>query len=74
MYLRRDDNTHNSHIVFLRNAYGMQLDYVENKRLTYRVIGGNFDFKIFVGDKDVEAVLKLYHNYINGWILHPFWV
>jgi alpha-glucosidase len=73
MYLRKE-NSGNFHVVFLRNAYGMELDYVKNSSLTYKVIGGNFDFKFFLADSKPENAIRLYHNYINGWILHPFWV
>lgn len=73
MYMRRDAASKKFHVVFLRNAYGMEIDYTENQKLTYKVIGGNFDFKFFIGDKNPEEPIKLYHNYINGWILHPFW-
>jgi alpha-glucosidase len=73
MYMRRDASSKNFHVVFLRNAYGMEVDYIENQKLTYKVIGGNFDFKFFIGDKNPEEPIKLYHNYINGWTLHPFW-
>ncbi|EAS00396.2 glycosyl hydrolase family 31 protein (macronuclear) [Tetrahymena thermophila SB210] len=74
MYLKRDDATKNFHVLFLRNAYGMEIDYQENESITYKVIGGNFDFKFFLGNNNPEEPIKLYHNYINGWILHPFWV
>ena len=72
MYLRKESGG-DFHVVFLKNAYGMELDYVKNQSLTYKVIGGNLNFKFFLGDLYPENSIKLYHNYINGWVLHPFW-
>ncbi|KAL4493955.1 hypothetical protein ABPG72_021972 [Tetrahymena utriculariae] len=73
MYLRRDIANNQFQVTLFRNYYGMQVDYEQNSHLTYKVIGGNIDFKFFIGDSNPETSIKLYHNYINGWILHPFW-
>ncbi|KAL4493956.1 hypothetical protein ABPG72_021973 [Tetrahymena utriculariae] len=74
MYLRRDVKNNQFHVTLFRNAYGHQVDYKQNSHLTYKCIGGNIDFKFFIGDSNPETSIKLYHNYINGWALHPFWV
>lgn len=29
--------------------------------------------KFFIGNQKPEGVIKAYHNYVNGYILHPFW-
>ncbi|EAR88123.1 family 31 glycoside hydrolase (macronuclear) [Tetrahymena thermophila SB210] len=73
MYLRRDIINNQFQVTLFRNYYGMQVDYEQNSHLTYKVIGGNIDFKFFIGDSNPETSIKLYHNYANGWILHPFW-
>ncbi|EGR31770.1 hypothetical protein IMG5_102700 [Ichthyophthirius multifiliis] len=73
MYLRKEHEQNKFHVVFLRNSYGMEIDYEQNQSLMYKVIGGNFDFKFFLGNNP-EEVIKMYHQYVNGWILHPFWV
>ncbi|EAR88115.2 family 31 glycoside hydrolase (macronuclear) [Tetrahymena thermophila SB210] len=73
MYLRRDIVNNQFQVTLFRNYYGMQVDYEQNSHLTYKVIGGNIDFKFFISDSNPENSIKLYHNYINGWILHPFW-
>ncbi|KAL4493952.1 hypothetical protein ABPG72_021969 [Tetrahymena utriculariae] len=73
MYLRREVIENNFHVTLFRNTYGLQVDYKQNQYLTYKTIGGNLDFKFFLGNSNPENAIKLYHNYVNGWILHPFW-
>jgi len=51
----------------------MQADYVKNNTLTFKVIGGNIDFRFFLGDSNPETAVKMYHRYVNGYTLHPFW-
>lgn len=72
MYLRREKDG-NFHIVFLRSASGMQLQYKAEKFLKYKVISGIIDLKFFLGGKNPEPLIEQYHKFINGWILHPFW-
>lgn len=74
MYLRRESKSTNFHVTFLRNTYGMEVDYMKSYKLTYKIIGGIFDFRFFVGDRNPETSINLYHRYVNGYILHPFWV
>lgn len=74
MYLRKEAKGTNFHVLLMRNTYGMQVKYVKGHYLTYKIIGGYFDFRFFLGDKYPETSIKLYHNYVNGYTLHPFWV
>lgn len=37
------------------------------------MIGGNIDFRFFLGDSNPETAVKMYHRYVNGYTLHPFW-
>jgi len=60
-------------MVLLRSINGLLIEYNVNSNLTYKLIGGNLEFKFFLGDNMPETVVKQYHNYINGWTLHPFW-
>ncbi|KAL4492018.1 hypothetical protein ABPG72_008439 [Tetrahymena utriculariae] len=72
MYLRREKSG-NFHIVFLRNFNSIQAEYKKNEYLTFIVVGGLLEFKIFLGDKNPETSLTQYHQYVNGFTLHPFW-
>lgn len=60
------------HIIYLRNAGGMQLEYQQENSITWKATTGIMDFKMFIDNK-AEDVIKRYHRYINGAILHPFW-
>ena len=76
MYLNRD-RSGNYHVNFLRNSLPMDAilsDMVNNTiPLNYKVAGGVIDFHFFVGDSYPETALKLYHSYIGGFELPPFW-
>jgi len=50
----------------------MAFDYAEGKSFAWNVVGGHFEFKMFIDDT-AEGVIKRYHKYINGAALHPFW-
>jgi len=41
--------------------------------LNFKFIGGIIHLKLFLGDYDPETAIKLYHTYLGGWALHPFW-
>ncbi len=41
--------------------------------ITYKVVGGVFDFSIFLGDENPENVTKKYHKFLDGYSLPPFW-
>lgn len=76
MYLetRYDNSTglSRSHGVYARNAHGQ--DWVlEPNLVTYRAIGGAFDFFFLSGDQPKE-VIKQYHTQIIGTpYLQPYW-
>jgi len=44
-----------------------------NNLITYKVVGGVFDFSIFIGDENPETVVKKYHNFLGGYSMPPFW-
>jgi alpha-glucosidase (family GH31 glycosyl hydrolase) len=73
MYLMREKSA-NYHINYLRNSLPMNVivDH-ENSMLTYKVAGGVLDFTIFLGDKNPETAIKMYHKFLGGYSMHPFW-
>ena len=82
MYLMHE-NSDKFHTVFLRNMHAMdiQLNSEENlsdqginelPSITYKVLGGVLDFKFFIGETAEESI-KIYHKYIGGHLLQPFW-
>ncbi|CAD8201365.1 unnamed protein product [Paramecium octaurelia] len=60
------------HIVLLRSSRPMTLERTDDE-LIYRVTGGQLEFKIFIGRQNPKELIKQYHQYLNGWELHPFW-
>ena len=44
-----------------------------NNLITYKVVGGVFDFSIFLGNENPENVTKKYHKFLGGYALPPFW-
>jgi len=36
-------------------------------------MAGIIEFKLFLGDNHPDNAIKMYHTYINGFALHPFW-
>ena len=58
------EKSNNFHVVFLKNSVAMDVE-VRND-LTYRIIGGVFHFKFFLGDKNPETAIKMYHEYLGG--------
>lgn len=51
----------------------MQIQYVQEKQIVFRMISGVVQIKLFLGDQNPENVVRMYHKYINGWTMHPFW-
>lgn len=60
-----------AHGVFLHNYNAMDVRFSE-RRLTYKVIGGQLDLMIFTGPRP-EAVLQQYHKVIGLPALPPYW-
>jgi len=73
MYLMREKSG-KYYISYLRNSLPMDIvvDHDES-RLTYKIVGGIFDFTLFLGDENPESVIKEYHSYLGGYSLPPFW-
>jgi len=71
MYLRREKSGL-FHVGFLRNTYANQFDY-DYESLVFKVLGGVIELKFFFGEEKPEEAVQLYHAYINGFALHPFW-
>ena len=72
MYLRRESGGR-FHVGFFRNQYGMQFLYAKNSSIAFKSTGGIIEMKFFLATSKPEESFILYHNYINGWLLHPFW-
>ena len=63
-------------MVFFRNGNAMDIELNNTngkEKITYKTIGGILDFKIFLGDSHPENVVKMYHKYIGGYTIQPFW-
>jgi alpha-glucosidase/lysosomal alpha-glucosidase len=51
----------------------MDVDYHGDK-MKFITIGGVVHLKFFLGDKEPETAVKLYHEYLGGgWAVPPFW-
>ena len=75
------------HIVFFQSSLPMDIivgDNLNYPAITYKTvllirllkflkIGGIFHFKIFLGDEYPETAIKLYHEYLKGFTIPPFW-
>ena len=60
-----------SFALFLINSNALEVEF--NQRvLTWRAIGGVFDFYFVVGDSPTD-VLKQYHNIIGTPFMPPYW-
>jgi len=73
VYLQRE-NSGSFSMVLLRSSNAMDV-VIQNQQLTYKVVGGIIEFDIFLGGKtsDPETVVEQYHDFLGGWIQHPFW-
>jgi len=82
MYIMHE-NSDKFHIVSMRNSHAMDVDLdnvekitsqgvVEQAKVTYKLTGGVIDLRIFIGET-AEDTVQLYHKYVGGHILPPFW-
>jgi len=61
-------------VVYLRNYGAMDFRVDSQKQtLQYFLTGSVIELKFIFGYTYPDYALKLYHNYINGWSLMPFW-
>ncbi len=37
------------------------------------MIGGIFEYRFFLGDKNPEKTVEMYHRYVGGWYVPGFW-
>jgi len=75
VYLLREKSD-SFHMNLLRSSNAMDVKIEGGKKLTYKVVGGIFDFNFFLGQQDdttPETIVKQYHTYLGGWALQPFW-
>ena len=63
----------NFHVLFLKNSAAMDVEVTSDQKLIYRIIGGVFHFKLFLGDKNPETAIEMYHKYLGGYTTPPFW-
>jgi alpha-glucosidase (family GH31 glycosyl hydrolase) len=62
------------HMIYLRTTNAMDIYFdAEKKTLKYMMTGEFVELKVFIGDEFPDTVIKMYHNYINGWAIQPFW-
>jgi len=62
------------HMVYLRTTNAMDIYFDASKKtLKYSTTGEFLELKFFIGDEYPDTVIKMYHNYINGWAVQPFW-
>ena len=72
METRYGSNGSTSHGVYARNAHGQDW-LLRSDNVTYRTIGGSFDFYFLSGDQPKE-VISQYHTQIIGTpYLQPYW-
>lgn len=72
MYLMREKSG-NYHVLFFKSSVAMDVD-IRDTSVTFKVVGGIFHVKIFLGDKYPETAIRRYHRYLGGgYSLHPFW-
>lgn len=67
-----DDDKGNTHGVFLFNSNGMDVILQPTPALTYRAIGGVFDFFVFMGPSPAELTQQ-YLNLIGLPHMPPYW-
>ncbi len=88
MYLIRE-NSGNFHVVMFKTSVAMDINKAGNTLSARTVnlnflneikiffwklkIGGIIRVKMFLGDKNPETAIKLYHKYLGGYIVPPFW-
>ena len=73
IYLMREKSGY-YHINYLRNSFAMDIELdLQNNKLKYLILGGVLDFTLFLGNKKPENVIKMYHKFLGGWMIPPFW-
>lgn len=73
VYLRREVGNF-FHVNYFRNSNAMDV-IKDGGKLTYRVIGGLFDYRFFLTDKQspAQALQSFQQNYLGKSIIPPFW-
>uniref|UniRef100_A0A8C5WMS8 Lysosomal alpha-glucosidase n=1 Tax=Leptobrachium leishanense TaxID=445787 RepID=A0A8C5WMS8_9ANUR len=66
------ENDGSAHGVFLLNSNAMDVLLQEAPALTWRTIGGIFDFYVFLGPEP-KTVIRQYHEVIGFPFMPPFW-
>lgn len=73
MYLMRERSA-NWHISYLRNSFPMDVIVQHDTSvLTYKIAGGVLDFTFFLGNENPETVTQMYHDFLGGYSMPPFW-
>ncbi|CAK4032302.1 alpha-glucosidase [Lecanosticta acicola] len=74
MYLetRYGNGTSTSHGVYARNAHGQDW-LLRNERVTYRTIGGSFDFYFLSGPTPKQAIAQYHTGIVGTPGMQPYW-
>ncbi|KAL9091717.1 MAG: hypothetical protein Q9159_001232 [Coniocarpon cinnabarinum] len=74
MYLetRYEQGNSSSHGVYARNAHGQDW-LLRPDHLTYRTIGGSFDFYFLSGSKPKQVISQYQTGIVNTPIMQPYW-
>lgn len=69
---RYGNGSSNSHVVYGRNLHGQEW-IMQPDTLTYRTIGGSFDFYFFSGPTPTEALAQQQVGVIRTPVMQPYW-
>lgn len=76
LYLVREESA-NFHLNLFRNSNAMDIIIKNHTNttycFTYKAIGGIIDFRLFVGERQPEQLIKRFHEYTGGSAIPPFW-
>lgn len=76
LYLVREPSN-DFHLTLFRNSNAMDVMISNHTNstytFTYKVIGGVLDFRVFVGGKEPEELIKRFHEYTGRSAVPPFW-
>lgn len=69
---RYENGTSSSHGVYARNAHGQDW-LLRDKKVTYRTIGGSFDFYFLSGPSATEVISQYQTGIVGTPVMQPYW-